>query len=40
VGKCPVCSEWNTYAEEIVDKTEEKLKEKEVVDIGYKNKWS
>ena len=28
VGKCPVCSEWNTYAEEIVDKTEEKLKEK------------
>ncbi|MCW5907167.1 MAG: DNA repair protein RadA [Chitinophagales bacterium] len=28
VGKCPVCNEWNTYVEEIVDKTEEKLKEK------------
>lgn len=28
IGKCPVCSEWNTYAEEIVDKDEEKLKEK------------
>ncbi|MBL7776971.1 MAG: DNA repair protein RadA [Chitinophagales bacterium] len=28
VGKCPVCNEWNTYAEEIIDKQEEKLKEK------------
>ena len=28
VGKCPVCNEWNTYAEEIVNKDEEKLKEK------------
>lgn len=28
IGKCPVCGEWNTYAEEIVDKDEEKLKEK------------
>lgn len=28
VGKCPVCSEWNTYLEEVVDKTEEKQKEK------------
>ena len=28
VGKCPVCSEWNTYAEEIVNKDEEKQKEK------------
>jgi len=28
IGKCPVCNEWNTYAEEVVDKTEEKLKEK------------
>jgi|ERR1043165_1265699 DNA repair protein RadA/Sms len=28
IGKCPACNEWNTYAEEVVDKTEEKLKEK------------
>ncbi len=28
IGKCPTCNEWNTYAEEIVDKDEEKLKEK------------
>ncbi|MFN8287137.1 MAG: DNA repair protein RadA [Chitinophagales bacterium] len=28
IGKCPVCGEWNTYAEEIVDKNEEKAKEK------------
>jgi len=28
VGKCPVCGEWNTYVEEVVDKDEEKLKEK------------
>jgi DNA repair protein RadA/Sms len=28
VGKCPVCNEWNTYVEEVVDKQEEKLKEK------------
>ena len=28
IGKCPVCGEWNTYVEEVVDKTEEKLKEK------------
>ena len=28
VGKCPVCNEWNTYAEELIDKNEEKLKEK------------
>lgn len=28
VGKCPACNEWNTYVEEVVDKTEEKLKEK------------
>lgn len=32
VGKCPVCAEWNTYVEEVVDKTEEKLREKR----GYK----
>jgi DNA repair protein RadA/Sms len=28
IGKCPVCDQWNTYAEEVVDKQEEKLKEK------------
>ncbi len=28
IGKCPVCGEWNTYVEEVVDKAEEKLKEK------------
>ena len=28
IGKCPACGEWNTYVEEVVDKTEEKLKEK------------
>lgn len=28
MGKCPVCNEWNTYVEEVVDKQEEKLKEK------------
>lgn len=28
VGKCPVCGEWNTYVEEVVDRDEEKLKEK------------
>jgi DNA repair protein RadA/Sms len=28
IGKCPTCNEWNTYAEEKVDKEEEKLKEK------------
>lgn len=28
VGKCPVCNEWNTYVEEVVDKQQEKLKEK------------
>jgi DNA repair protein RadA/Sms len=28
VGKCPVCGEWNTYAEEVVDRDVEKLKEK------------
>ena len=28
IGKCPVCGEWNSYVEEVVDKTEEKLKEK------------
>lgn len=28
MGKCPVCNEWNTYIEEVVDKQEEKLKEK------------
>ncbi len=28
VGKCPVCNEWNTYVQEVVDKVEEKLKEK------------
>lgn len=28
IGKCPVCGEWNTYAEEVIDKDEEKLKEK------------
>src|SRR5579863_9397110 len=28
IGKCPVCGEWNTYIEEVVDKTEEQLKEK------------
>ncbi|MFN8299099.1 MAG: DNA repair protein RadA [Chitinophagales bacterium] len=28
IGKCPVCGEWNTYAEEVVDKQEDKLKEK------------
>jgi len=28
VGKCPTCNEWNTYAEEVIDKDVEKLKEK------------
>jgi DNA repair protein RadA/Sms len=28
LGKCPVCSEWNTYAEEIIIKDEEKAKER------------
>lgn len=28
IGKCPACGEWNTYAEEVIDKAEEKLKEK------------
>lgn len=28
VGKCPVCNEWNTYVEEVVNKAEKKLKEK------------
>jgi len=28
IGKCPTCEQWNTYAEEVVDKQEEKLKEK------------
>jgi DNA repair protein RadA/Sms len=28
IGKCPVCNEWNTYAEEVIDKDVEKLKEK------------
>ncbi|HRN93144.1 MAG TPA: DNA repair protein RadA [Chitinophagales bacterium] len=28
VGKCPVCSEWNTYVEEHTSKEEEKAKEK------------
>ncbi len=34
IGKCPACNEWNTYAEEKVDKEEEKLKEKR----GYATK--
>lgn len=28
IGKCPACNEWNTYVEEVIDKNEEKLKEK------------
>jgi DNA repair protein RadA/Sms len=28
IGKCPVCGEWNTYVEEVINKEEEKLKEK------------
>lgn len=28
IGKCPVCNEWNTYAEEHISKEEEKAKEK------------
>jgi DNA repair protein RadA/Sms len=28
IGKCPVCNEWNTFVEEVIDKDEEKLKEK------------
>ena len=28
IGKCPTCNEWNTYVEEVVDKAEEKLKER------------
>jgi DNA repair protein RadA/Sms len=28
IGKCPVCGEWNTYVEEVINKDEEKLKEK------------
>ena len=28
IGKCPVCGEWNTYVEEVIDKDVEKLKEK------------
>lgn len=34
IGKCPACNEWNTYAEEIIDKEEEKIKEKR----GYAGK--
>lgn len=34
IGKCPVCNEWNTYAEEVIDRQEEKLKEKR----GYSTK--
>ncbi len=36
IGKCPVCGEWNTYAEEVVDKAEEKVKERRNV-TGRKN---
>ncbi|MFN8276940.1 MAG: DNA repair protein RadA [Chitinophagales bacterium] len=28
VGKCPVCGEWNTYAEEVVNREEAKAREK------------
>lgn len=28
LGKCPACSEWNTYAEEVINKDEEKAKER------------
>ena len=28
MGKCPVCGEWNTYAEERIDRDEEKAKER------------
>lgn len=28
IGKCPVCGEWNTYAEEVINRDEELLKEK------------
>ncbi|MFN8308787.1 MAG: DNA repair protein RadA [Chitinophagales bacterium] len=28
IGKCPVCGEWNTYVEEVIDKDEAKAKEK------------
>lgn len=34
IGKCPACNEWNTYVEEVVDKVEEKLKDKR----GYATK--
>ena len=33
VGKCPVCNEWNTYVEEVINRDEEKAKEK-----GYNSK--
>lgn len=36
IGKCPACSEWNTYAEEVIDKEEEKIKEKRGY-VGKKN---
>jgi DNA repair protein RadA/Sms len=28
LGKCPACGEWNTYAEEVINKDEEKAKER------------
>ena len=28
LGKCPVCGEWNTYVEEVINKDEEKSKER------------
>lgn len=28
LGKCPVCGEWNTYAEEVINRDEEKVLEK------------
>ena len=39
IGKCPACNEWNTYAEEVIDKDVEKLKEKRgyAVKNGKKN---
>jgi DNA repair protein RadA/Sms len=28
LGKCPVCGEWNTYVEEVINRDEEKSKER------------
>jgi DNA repair protein RadA/Sms len=42
LGKCPVCGEWNTYVEEVIDRNEEKAKERfspksDVVPVALQN---